>query len=103
MGKQRETSPKEENCTSLLCPEPMTQNDFNIIESSNEDSNSNNFSSSCRRTRIAQDGCWACVSLVASAIVQFIVMGIHNSFGNMYTQILNEFNWTESTSGIGIV
>ena len=54
----------------------------------------------CRRNRIVQDGCWACVSLTAAAVVQFIVMGIHNSFGNMYQQIRNEFKWEESTSGI---
>jgi hypothetical protein len=100
MGRQRETSAKDENRSSLLCREPMTQNDVNLENlNDNNVNNRNNFTLFCGRNRIVQDGCWACVSLIAAALVQFIVMGIHNSFGNMYQQILKEFKWKESTSG----
>jgi hypothetical protein len=101
MGRQRDTSTKDGNRSSLFCRDSVTQNDIDLenLNDNNMD-NGNNFSLFCGRNRIAQDGCWACVSLIAAALVQFIVMGIHNSFGNMYPQIINEFKWKESTSGI---
>jgi hypothetical protein len=102
MGRQRETSEKDENRSSLLCREPVTHN--GVSENLNDENvnNGNNFSLFCGRNRIVQDGCWACVSLIAAALVQFIVMGIHNSFGNMYPQIREEFKWKESVSGMFI-
>ena len=105
MGRQREISTKEGNRSSLLCPEPMTQNDSSLGNSNEENNrlNRGKFSLFCGRTRVVQDGCWACISLIAAALVQFIVMGIHNSFGNMYEQILKEFNWKKTTSGIVII
>lgn len=105
MEGQRETSANEQYRNSILCREPMIQNDVHFTESLNENNMDKRslFSLFCGRTRIVQDGCWACVSLIAAALVQFIVMGIHNSFGNMYQQILKEFEWKESTSGIADV
>lgn len=102
MRRQQEASIKNKNRGSLLCREPMTQN---VVNSNNFNDNinmdkRNKFSLFCGRTRIVKDGCLACVSLTAAAVVQFIVMGIHNSSGNMYQQILEEFEWEESTSGI---
>ena len=103
MGRQQETSIKNKNRGSLLCREPMTQNvvnSNNINDNINMDKRNKFYSLFCGRTRIVKDGCWACVSLTAAAVVQFIVMGIHNSFGNTFQQILKEFKWEESTSGI---
>ena len=101
MGRQQETSVKDENRGFLFCREPVTQNDVNSGNLNGENiNNGSNFRLFCGRHRIVQDGCWACVSLTAAALVQFIVMGVHNSFGNMFQQIIEEFNWKESTSGI---
>ena len=101
MGRQQETSVKDENRSFLFCREPVTQNGVSPGNLNDENlNNTSNFRLFCGRNRIVQDGYWACVSLTAAAVVQFIVMGIHNSFGTMFQQIIEEFNWKESTSGM---
>lgn len=49
---------------------------------------------------VIQDGSWAWVSLVAAALVQFIVMGIHNSFGVVYREIVEELGWRDGIAGM---
>ena len=102
MAKQRVTSTDDKSLSSLLCHEPVVQKDVysqNVGES-NMDNRKNFNRLFCTRNRVVQDGHWAWASLIAAALVQFIVMGIHNSFGNMFQQILKEFKWKESSSGM---
>ena len=45
------------------------------------------------------DGGWSWLVVLGSFMVQFVVMGVHNVFGLLYTEFLNEFNEGRATIG----
>lgn len=96
MNKQQEITSKENDNPSVpLCQESMNQSEHSGTLNDNE--NSFWLCDGIGRP-VVQDSKWAWIALVAASLVQFIVMGIHNSFGVVYAQILKEFHWRESTS-----
>ena len=46
-----------------------------------------------------KDGHWGWVVCIAAAVVQFVVLGIHNSFGILYIVFVREFGWSKALTG----
>lgn len=46
-----------------------------------------------------KDGRWGWVVCVAAALVQFVVLGIHNSFGILYIVLVREYHWSKALTG----
>lgn len=49
---------------------------------------------------IIPDGGWGWLICCGSFVVNFIVFGIHNSFGVVYANLLDEFNIGEAETGL---
>ena len=46
-----------------------------------------------------KDGKWGWVVCFAASLVQFVVLGIHNSFGILYIVFVSEFHWSKALTG----
>ena len=57
--------------------------------------------SSSRKVRIqlVPEGEWGWVVCAAAFVVQFLIMGVHNSFGILYAKLLEEFNKSKAETG----
>ena len=51
------------------------------------------------KIRIIPEGGWGWVICVAAFVTQLIVMGIHNSFGILYTTLLGEYKKSKAETG----
>lgn len=45
------------------------------------------------------DSCWSWVVCLSSFIVQFLILGTHNSFGSFFVALLQEFQRSEAETG----
>ena len=45
------------------------------------------------------DSCWSWVVCFSSFIVQFLILGTHNSFGSFFVALLEEFQRSEAETG----
>lgn len=50
--------------------------------------------------KIIPEGGWGWVICVAAFVAQLIVMGIHNSFGILYTTLLEEYKKSKAETGM---
>lgn len=50
-------------------------------------------------TKLGKDSGWAWVVCLAAAVVQFVVLGIHNSFGILYIVFVREYHWSKALTG----
>ena len=57
---------------------------------------------SFKLNKAAKDGCWAWVICAAAFCDLFIVLGIHYSFGVLYSALLDKFAKTKSATGMYI-
>jgi len=46
-----------------------------------------------------KDGQWGWIVCLAAAVVQFVVLGIHNSFGILYIVFVREYGWSKALTG----
>lgn len=46
-----------------------------------------------------KDGYWGWIVCLAAAVVQFVVLGIHNSFGILYIVFVREYGWSKALTG----
>ncbi|KAL9965736.1 hypothetical protein ACROYT_G029578 [Oculina patagonica] len=46
-----------------------------------------------------KDGHWGWVVCLSAALVQFVVLGIHNSFGILYIVFVREYGWSKALTG----
>lgn len=46
-----------------------------------------------------KDGHWGWIVCLAAAVVQFVVLGIHNSFGILYIVFVREYGWSKALTG----
>lgn len=46
-----------------------------------------------------RDGHWGWVVCLSAALVQFVVLGIHNSFGILYIVFVREYGWSKALTG----
>lgn len=46
-----------------------------------------------------EDSCWSWVVCLSSFIVQFLILGTHNSFGSFFVALLQEFQRSEAETG----
>lgn len=46
-----------------------------------------------------KDGRWGWVVCLSAALVQFVVLGIHNSFGILYIVFVREYHWSKALTG----
>ena len=46
-----------------------------------------------------KDGHWGWIVCLAAAVVQFVVLGIHNSFGILYIVFVREIGWSKALTG----
>ena len=46
-----------------------------------------------------KDGHWGWIVCLAAAVVQFVVLGIHNSFGILYIVFVREYGWGKALTG----
>lgn len=51
------------------------------------------------KTEIRKDGGWSWIVCISAALVQFVVLGIHNSFGILYIVFLKEYGWGKALTG----
>ena len=54
------------------------------------------------KTEIRKDGGWSWIVCISAALVQFVVLGIHNSFGILYIVFLKEYGWGKALTGTEI-
>ena len=54
------------------------------------------------KIRLIPEGGWGWVICAAAFVTQFIVMGVHNSFGILYTTLLEEYKKSKAETGEGI-
>lgn len=52
-----------------------------------------------KETKLGNDSGWAWVVCLAAAVVQFVVFGIHNSFGILYIVFEREYHWSKALTG----
>lgn len=52
-----------------------------------------------KETKLGKDSGWAWVVCLAAAVVQFVVFGIHNSFGILYIVFVREYQWSKALTG----
>ena len=55
-----------------------------------------------RKTEICKDSGWSWIVCISAALVQFVVLGIHNSFGILYIVFLKEYGWGKALTGTEI-
>ena len=48
---------------------------------------------------LRKDGGCGWVICFAAGLVQFVVLGIHNSFGILYIVFVREYNWSKALTG----
>ena len=72
-------------------------------ETENKDMTSTEPNSPCHEVKIelVPDGGWGWAVCAAAFFVQFIVFGVHNCFGILYTKLLEEFKKSKSETGNG--
>lgn len=46
-----------------------------------------------------KDDHWGWIVCLAAAVVQFVVLGIHNSFGILYIVFVREYGWSKALTG----
>ena len=46
-----------------------------------------------------KDGHWGWIVCFSAALVQFVVLGIHNSFGILYIVFVREYGWSKALTG----
>lgn len=46
-----------------------------------------------------KDGRWGWIVCLSAALVQFVVLGIHNSFGILYIVFVREYQWSKALTG----
>ena len=46
-----------------------------------------------------KDGSWGWVVCFSAALVQFVVLGIHNSFGILLIVFIREYGWSKALTG----
>ena len=51
------------------------------------------------KIRLIPEGGWGWVICAAAFVTQLIVMGIHNSFGILYTTLLEEYKKSKAETG----